>query len=274
MLNLAQEVSTKDAKGARRNITTYTYSNITAAVPIRRSSRDRGEASWRRISVGKGPSQTVLSEGCGVRVVQSASSPAQLGARERAPLLVTDWRRGRWQGLERASASITRVELNEVELVCCRWMSGWHGQVLEKIGRTKKWAMVVGRGQEALAEAVRLTNILKPSKPLLSKSSNVDGSTAHCAPWSATLDAFSTRFTRLFPPTTSPLRNLGSLSLFGYATTQFRVSAWRTTLSASTRHQNIVQKNQMDKAVHPGDGFRSQEKCDECSQRRVRYATA
>ncbi|KAJ7616783.1 hypothetical protein DFH06DRAFT_1145369 [Mycena polygramma] len=45
--------------------------------------------------------------------------------RERAPVWVTDWRMGRWQGLEGASVSITGVE-SSVEV--CEWTSGGYGK--------------------------------------------------------------------------------------------------------------------------------------------------
>ncbi|KAJ6515139.1 hypothetical protein C8R47DRAFT_1063888 [Mycena vitilis] len=53
------------------------YPKTTAGTSGTSASRrlNRVEASWRRISVGKSPSQTVLSEGCGVPVGQSASLP-------------------------------------------------------------------------------------------------------------------------------------------------------------------------------------------------------
>ncbi|KAJ7649429.1 hypothetical protein DFH06DRAFT_1135045 [Mycena polygramma] len=107
-----------ERRGAKSEITTYP--NITEAVPTSKSaveSRRRIEASWRRISIGKGPSQTVLSEG------SRARSP--IGNRlAQGPLAGT--REGLRKHHHGGNEGWSLVGV-------CRWMSGGHGQVLGKI---------------------------------------------------------------------------------------------------------------------------------------------
>ncbi|KAJ7612466.1 hypothetical protein DFH06DRAFT_1308064 [Mycena polygramma] len=145
MQDLAQEVSTKGAKGEERNVETIherqderlneitTYSNITAAVPtawaVEAVGSSRGDLVKDQRWKGS-PSDSLI------RRMRGSSRSISVFAhhRERAPLLVLDWHMGRWYGLERASASIT----TEVESSASATLQSSYFSKPEKTEKTEK----------------------------------------------------------------------------------------------------------------------------------------
>ncbi|KAJ7657427.1 hypothetical protein DFH06DRAFT_1131913 [Mycena polygramma] len=145
MQDLAQEVSTKGAKGERRNRS-----------PRRRSRRlNRVEASWRRISVGKGPSQQSYPKDAGFQSFNRRLRPPSWGWARPREVSKTLSRRGvtRSPAVPRdpTSETIGRAQgplawtreglrkhhrVSESNVEACEWVSGGKGNGLGKNART------------------------------------------------------------------------------------------------------------------------------------------
>ncbi|KAJ7616797.1 hypothetical protein DFH06DRAFT_1145381 [Mycena polygramma] len=153
MQDLAQEVSTKGAKGVGRNVDISSKSPIhwrqfmSERIPRAKGRRTPTSQRWsqrrrsRRGELSRGDlamDQRWKGSLSGSLIRRMRGSHRSIGVfahpaggraqvvpdGERAPLLVHEWRTGRWHGLERASASVTGVSESSVE--ACERMSGGH----------------------------------------------------------------------------------------------------------------------------------------------------